>query len=231
VRYLGTVDCHWYPEAEAALVAALRTDTNECVRLEAALALSRGCCCTKAVVEALTISVTASTRDKNPSETSPRVRAVAFVALQRCLACPAPAGEETPPEAPEPAPEPREKVPPPREKVPEPREKVPEPGEKTVLTSLTERALPAYYRTLDRTPRAAILAEARRAVTELEQAQLAAGAAAAAPPALMLPTGDRDLLSILRFSWAAPALAPAPTTAEPPPAAADAPSMVRGYSR
>ncbi len=40
VRYLGTVDHHYYPEAEAALVAALRADRNELVRLEAAQALA-----------------------------------------------------------------------------------------------------------------------------------------------------------------------------------------------
>ena len=48
VRYLGTVDCNRYPEAEKALIKALRTDRNECVRWEAALALGNGCCCTKA---------------------------------------------------------------------------------------------------------------------------------------------------------------------------------------
>jgi hypothetical protein len=46
VRYLGTVDCNRYPEAEKALIKALRTDRNECVRFEAALALGNGCCCT-----------------------------------------------------------------------------------------------------------------------------------------------------------------------------------------
>src|SRR5207302_11473959 len=101
VKYLGTVDCHFFPEAEAALINALRTDTNECVRLEAALALSRGCCCTKAIVEALTICVNGTAKDKHPSETSPRVRAVASVALQRCLTCPIPAAEEGQPEPPE----------------------------------------------------------------------------------------------------------------------------------
>src|SRR5262249_23228318 len=39
VRYLGTVDCNWWPEAQDALVNALRADRNECVRLEAAWAL------------------------------------------------------------------------------------------------------------------------------------------------------------------------------------------------
>ena len=52
LRYLGTVDCRRYPEAEAALVNGLRADENECVRLEAARALNRGCCCTKKVLEA-----------------------------------------------------------------------------------------------------------------------------------------------------------------------------------
>src|SRR5262249_46518754 len=38
VRYLGTVDCHWWPEVQKALIIALRTDRNECVRWEAAMA-------------------------------------------------------------------------------------------------------------------------------------------------------------------------------------------------
>src|SRR5262249_41623781 len=74
VRYLGTVDCNWWPEAQDALVNALRADRNECVRLEAAWALSRGCCCTKKVVEALAIAISCSSRDGNPKETSDRVR-------------------------------------------------------------------------------------------------------------------------------------------------------------
>ncbi len=57
VRYLGTVDCRRYPEAEAALVGALRGDENECVRWEAALALGRGCCCTRKVLQALVDTV------------------------------------------------------------------------------------------------------------------------------------------------------------------------------
>jgi hypothetical protein len=39
VRYLGTVDCHYWPEAQDALANSLRADRNECVRFEAALAL------------------------------------------------------------------------------------------------------------------------------------------------------------------------------------------------
>src|SRR5262249_25016443 len=47
VRYLGTVDCRRWPEAEDGLINALRADRNECVRMEAAFQLGRGCCCTK----------------------------------------------------------------------------------------------------------------------------------------------------------------------------------------
>ncbi len=87
VRYLGTVSCHYWPEAEAALIAALRTDRNECVRWEAAAALANGCCCTKKTVAALAIAASGSERDDNPSELSERVRAMAMVALQHCISC------------------------------------------------------------------------------------------------------------------------------------------------
>lgn len=84
VRYLGTVDCKRFPEAEATLISALRTDTNECVRYEAALALNRGCCCTKKTVEALILTVAGEEKDGNPAETSPRVRSAAARALTKC---------------------------------------------------------------------------------------------------------------------------------------------------
>jgi hypothetical protein len=87
VRYLGTVDCHYWPEAQEALVNALRADRNECVRLEAAWALGRGCCCTRFTIQALAICVEGSDRDGNPSENSDRVRAAAQAALAHCLAC------------------------------------------------------------------------------------------------------------------------------------------------
>src|SRR5205823_5725524 len=87
VRCLKYVDCHWYPEAEAALLNALRTDRNECVRLEAACVLGSGCCCTRKVLEKLTIVVSGSDRDGNPSENSPRVKAAALKALTHCLDC------------------------------------------------------------------------------------------------------------------------------------------------
>jgi hypothetical protein len=87
VRYLGTVDCRYWPEATEALVNSLRADRNECVRLEAALSLARGCCCNKATIRALTISINCSDEDGNPPEASPRVREAAAVALHHCLEC------------------------------------------------------------------------------------------------------------------------------------------------
>jgi hypothetical protein len=86
VRYLGTVDCHYFPEAESALISGLRCDRNECVRFEAALALSKGCCSTKNTIAALLIAANGSAMDGNPSETSERVRAVARYALELCTA-------------------------------------------------------------------------------------------------------------------------------------------------
>ena len=117
VRYLGTVDCHYWGDiAEPALILALRKDPNECVRWEAAMALGNGCCCTKATITALTLSVYGVDKDKQtvagafkddaPVETSERVKATALMALQHCLSCysetaaPAPEKSEPPPERP-----------------------------------------------------------------------------------------------------------------------------------
>jgi hypothetical protein len=113
VSYLGTVDCHyWGDVAEPALIAALRTDRNECVRFEAALALGSGCCCTMNTISALTLTVygvdievdkgahmtVAGARNAEGKyafedklggkvETSERVKAAALAALQHCLSC------------------------------------------------------------------------------------------------------------------------------------------------
>jgi hypothetical protein len=189
VKYLGTVDCHYFPEAEAALVNALRTDTNECVRLEAALSLSRGCCCTKAIMEALTICVNGTSKDKHPSETSPRVRAVAYVALQRCLSCPTPPSETPQPEG----------------------------ADKPDAATVAFRIMPAYYRRVNRdVPPETIVADARAAIGRIEQAQLDAGfVPVAAPKTTALATGERDLTSIIRFAWQEPRPV-FPTAAEPP---------------
>jgi hypothetical protein len=87
LEYLGTVDCRYYPEAEAALINGLRADTNECVRATAARVLARGCCCTPKILKALTLTVNGSNKDGNPAERSELVLAYAYVALERCLKC------------------------------------------------------------------------------------------------------------------------------------------------
>jgi hypothetical protein len=87
VRFLGTVDCRYYPDAINALTSALRTDGSECVRWEAALALGHGCCCNQKTIDALDASVSGTEKDGNPAERSVRVRCAAAAALERCLAC------------------------------------------------------------------------------------------------------------------------------------------------
>jgi hypothetical protein len=91
VRLLGTVDCRYYADAPDKLIAALRTDGVECVRLEAAWALGSGCCCQPKVIDALDITVAGLETDGNPAERSPRVRDAAAAALEHCLACAPPA--------------------------------------------------------------------------------------------------------------------------------------------
>ncbi|MFQ3593917.1 MAG: hypothetical protein SNJ82_12120, partial [Gemmataceae bacterium] len=111
VRYLGTVDCKRYPEAEAALINALRGDPNECVRLEAALAFRNGCCCSKKVIDTLIVVVNGE-KTTEPAETSPRVRCAAAEALQRCLKLACDTETPRPPEKP----------------VIDPKKEAPEPG-------------------------------------------------------------------------------------------------------
>jgi hypothetical protein len=85
VRYLGTVDCRYWPEAEEALINALRADRIECVRYEAALQLQRGCCCTKKIAKALTITIEGTDKDGFPAERSCRVQDAAALALSMCV--------------------------------------------------------------------------------------------------------------------------------------------------
>jgi len=85
VEYLGTVDCTRWKEATKAIVNALRADPNECVRYAAARVLNSGCCCNKVTIEALKVCVAGEDKDGNPPETSSRVKAAAFNALQNCL--------------------------------------------------------------------------------------------------------------------------------------------------
>jgi hypothetical protein len=139
VKFLATVDCHYYPEAEATLISALRCDRNECVRWEAAHALGNGCCCNKRTIEALTITVSGSEKDGNPSELSFRVRAEAFAALQFCLS--------------------RQQAAPVRPETPLPPEQslsLSAPAEKVQLTS--------YYANVADKPMAEVLQDAQRAI-------------------------------------------------------------------
>lgn len=85
VRYLATADCHYWPEAEAALINSLRADKNECVRIEAAKAFLTGCCCNKKTIAALLKSVNGDNSDGHPAERSECVKAIAFLALQKCV--------------------------------------------------------------------------------------------------------------------------------------------------
>ena len=82
IRYLAKIDCQFNPEAEAALLAALRGDRNESVRFEAALALANSNCCTKKTVASLGLVVKGGDSDGNPAETSDRVKWAAAQALQ-----------------------------------------------------------------------------------------------------------------------------------------------------
>jgi hypothetical protein len=208
VRYLGTVECRRYPEAEVALINALRQDGNECVRWEAAIALSRGCCCTRKTIEALALTVDASTKDGNPPEMSPRVRAAAAAALDHCLACVTDSSTET-------APEPRPEPPPP----PEPPGRPDLPSPRPLLDSLTllqtSYALPLTPRPADQP-----IAEARRALARFKEEQ--------ARSPMLLP-GKVSVYEALTRARAAdlPPLsgltAVAPSSA-PPPAAAPEPS-------
>ena len=86
VRYLASVDCHYYPEAEAGLIAALRADRNETVRYEAAVALGACRGTTRKIIEALNLAALGQETDGNPSESSERVRQAARESLNRALA-------------------------------------------------------------------------------------------------------------------------------------------------
>ena len=165
VKYLATVPCHYYPEAEAGLILALRTDRSECVRWEAAHALAQGCCCTKKTIEALKIVVSGSQRDGNPSEKSFRVKVEALNALEHCLAMCGDAGEPQRPELPAPMPQP-ETIP-----TPLPQPKRPElPLGQDGGTQATPGVQQVnYYEEVEKQPTATLLAEARRLVDTSKQ--------------------------------------------------------------
>lgn len=148
MRYLGTVDCHYWPEAEAALIKGLRTDKNECVRWEAANSLGRGCCCTRKTIEALVIAATGSERDGNPAELSEWVKGRALKSINHCLCC----YREKPSTQP-------------KEKPVKAASAMPNP----LPSSPSSLLLPRYYATLDRESMDKIIAEARQAVAKLDK--------------------------------------------------------------
>jgi hypothetical protein len=222
VRFLGTVDCHWYPEAEKALIASLRADRSECVRLEAARSLGRGCCCTKKTVEALKICVAGSNRDGNPSENSLRVKMAAFEALQNCLAncagqLDSPPPPATRPEYPAPPlapPQPDYFAPPQRPQTPR-RPEYPAPTLRPQesarhgdATAKADDVLPAYYREVESRPWVNIVGEANRVVAAVEKRRQ--------PSLNGYATGRRNLYAIWMRSMSsspdeiAPSLAPQP---------------------
>jgi len=198
MRYLGTVDCHYWPEAEAALIVGLRTDKNECVRWEAALSLGRGCCCTRKTIEALRIVVIASEKDGNPFEKSDRVRAAALRALNHCLCC----YRELP------------KL--------EPKERPP-----TTASKSTPALLPEYFAKLTPAADERLLSEAREAVARMAQppganaliqtghrtvAHIVNRAAPASPPAPDVAAlgGAGPVRPVAQTGGTAPAAAPRP---------------------
>lgn len=169
VEYLGTVDCHYWPEAEKTLIESLRADRNECVRFAAARVLGSGCCCTNKTIAALTLSASGEDSDGNPSENSPRVRAAAAAALMRCAMVPTEPIKPMPPERPEPV----------------PPELPPAISLERIDPSVSRTEY--YYQIVDRTPRAVLVERARRVVAAVANAPQAPG---------MPPLGGQSLLDI-----------------------------------
>lgn len=102
VRFLGTVDPRSYPEAEAALIEALRTDRVEAVRVEAVRSLARLGTSSPAVLAALNEVLAGKEQEGQRSETSERVATAALEALRTLVQRPAekkePAAVLLPPE-------------------------------------------------------------------------------------------------------------------------------------
>ena len=160
VKYLATVPCHYYPEAEAALIQALRTDRSECVRWEAAHALAQGCCCTKKTIEALKIVASGSQKDGNPSEKSFRVKVEALNALEHCLTMCGDAAAPQRPEVPAPMPQP-ETIPTP---LPHPKRPEMPLGQNGEAEPTPDIQQVNYYEKIEKQSDAAVLDEARRLV-------------------------------------------------------------------
>jgi hypothetical protein len=245
VRYLSTVDCNYWPEARAALIDALRADRNECVRLEAALALQRGCCCNQETIKALVLTVSGGRDDDNPAEDSPRVRAAALAALEHCLCCYVsitPAPVPPPPPPPVPLPErPAEKVPapegpPPPQPLPPPSPVVPPPAVPAPAVpapAVPAPAVPApatpppvrpasYYARVQNLSIQEVVLEARQTVQKAKAAQAAAVTAAVAARGVR----ERSLSEVFENAFHPPTPPAAPTRPSAAPPARE-PSQMR----
>ncbi|MFO0844137.1 MAG: hypothetical protein U0797_17335 [Gemmataceae bacterium] len=194
VRYLGTVDCRRFPEAEAALISSLRGDENECVRYEAALALGSGCCCTKKVLEALVV-VVSGRKTNDPAEASARVRAAAAKALERCLLRYCEQDVLTPGAPPEKAVEPA--VPAKGTAAADP---LVEDGKQVLAAYKAKYVAPRPTAEPPVAPPAAVPPPVAQAVAQLKSAAPPAAVSTAAPPEHLPPTGRRDLWSVFQHA-------------------------------
>jgi hypothetical protein len=184
VEYLGTVDCKRWPEAQKALINALLEDPNECVRFAAAKALNSGCCCDKKVIDALRVCVSGQATNA-PAETSPRVKAAAFSALQNCLMK---VPEDLPPER---GPEQPERGGPAPAPLPGPErttQYAPENPHIAASYTVDRRRPPTFEDQVQRKTFSQTVDEARRALFDLSRSPR---------PATALPTGKRSLFGAL----------------------------------
>ena len=237
IEYLGTVDCKRWPDVTQAIMVALREDPNECVRYAAARVLNSGCCCSQKMIESLKACVSGTEADGKPAESSTRVKAAAFTALQGCLM-------RIPPDLPAEVPPPP--VAPERGPAPPPLPLV-KPEGPTALAARDADGQPASYKIAPRAPTFDERLRRKTFTQTVEEARrtLQQVAETAQPPAT-LPTGRQSVLNALikarenvnnhkatRSSNPSAATAPAPAPAAgafpaPPPPETD--SAVRQSS-
>ena len=163
------------------------------MRLEAALALSRGCCCNKSTIQALSLTVSGSDEDGRPPEVSDRVKGAALMALNNCLSH---VVVEPPLVEPLPIPIPNgdgkklgelEKLPP------------PSPGKTTaVVPGTVKGAGPTltYYQRIERLPLSQVVNHASRVLHKM-------GSPAATTTAQR--SGDGSVMGVIQSVFAAPA--------------------------
>jgi hypothetical protein len=209
VRFLGTLDCRYFPDAAVKLAAALRTDSSECVRYEAALVLGHGCCCTEVTVKALMASVSGTDMDGAPAERSPRVRCAAALALEKCLSC-----YSLPPEEVEPDTGDGEVKPKIKDKEVKPDgttpQKLPDPQKVPDVVPMGQRPLPPSQRL----PRPATVARARKILDEFN-AMLAVYQPVMAAQPTRLVDDRRSVYHLIKDSAAVPAQDPVEPASNP----------------